>query len=135
MNIDERIRKELQGQSTPLDHLDPADAGLFGMLHRVFTGTLRRWAAYGMVLTLVFFAATVWCIVRFVTAVDIDERLLWGLGALFGFHAVSMLKMWFFMEMNRNSVLREIKRLELALLDRRDGGNDRTDAPGQSAVD
>lgn len=119
MNIDERIRKELQDQTTPLDDVDPTEAGLFGMLHRVFTGTLRRWAAYGMLLTLVFFFLTVWCIVRFTTASDVDERLLWGLGALFGFHAVSMLKMWFFMEMNRNSVLREIKRLEIAVLERR----------------
>jgi len=119
MNIDERIRKELQDQPTPLDEVDPAETGLFGMLHRVFTGTLRRWAAYGMFLALVFFALTVWCIVRFTMAADVDERLLWGLGALMAFHAVSMLKLWFFMEMNRNSVLREIKRLEIALLERR----------------
>jgi hypothetical protein len=72
-----------------------------------------------MLLTLVFFALTVWCIVRFAGAADVDERLLWGLGALMGIHAVSMLKLWFFMEMNRNSVLREIKRLEIALLERR----------------
>lgn len=126
MNIDQRIRKELQDQATPLDDVDPTEAGLFGMLHRVFTGTLRRWAAYGMLLTLVFFALTVWCIVRFTTASDVDERLLWGLGALIGFHAVSMLKMWFFMEMNRNSVLREIKRLEAAVIRL---GNTPGDAP------
>ncbi len=116
MNIDARIRKELQDQTTPLDEIDPAETGLFGMLHRVFTGTLRRWAAYGMLLTLVLFGLTVWCIVRFTGAADVDERLLWGLGALMGFHAVSMLKLWFFMEMNRNSVLREIKRVEAAVI-------------------
>ncbi|NCO18763.1 MAG: hypothetical protein GW900_01670 [Gammaproteobacteria bacterium] len=116
MNIDARIRKELQDQTTPLDEIDPAETGLFGMLHRVFTGTLRRWAAYGMLLTLVLFGLTVWCIVRFTGAADVDGRLLWGLGALMGFHAVSMLKLWFFMEMNRNSVLREIKRVEAAVI-------------------
>jgi hypothetical protein len=26
-----------------------------------------------------------------------------------------MLKLWFFMEMNRNSVIREVKRMEIAL--------------------
>jgi hypothetical protein len=43
------------------------------------------------------------------------DRVFWGVLALAALHAVSMLKLWFFMEMNRNSVIREVKRVEIAL--------------------
>ena len=39
--------------------------------------------------------------------------LLWSAGALLTMLAVAMLKMYFWMEMNRNATLREVKRLEL----------------------
>lgn len=39
----------------------------------------------------------------------------WRVLALAAFHALSMFKLWFFLEMNRNSVLREVKRVEIEL--------------------
>ena len=39
--------------------------------------------------------------------------LVWGGGFMFCMMAVSMLKLWFWMEMQTNSVLREVKRVEL----------------------
>lgn len=124
MNIDERIRKELEDQGKAVDQLGIDETGLFPMMFRVFTGGLRRWAAYGMFLTLVFFGLTVWCGYEFFTAASVDDRVFWGVLAVAAVHAVSMLKMWFFMEMNRHSVTREIKRVEIALarLDGRDAG-------------
>lgn len=124
MNIDERIRKELEDEGKAVDQLGIDETGLFPMMFRVFTGGLRRWAAYGMFLTLVFFGLTVWCGYEFFTASSVDDRVFWGVLAVAAVHAVSMLKMWFFMEMNRHSVTREIKRVEIALarLDGRDAG-------------
>lgn len=115
MKLDERIRDELEREVAAVDAVDYDEAGLFRMLRRVFTGGLRRWAAYGMFLTLIFFGLTVWCGVQAVTADTVDDRIVWLLGALFAFQATGMLKLWFFMEMNRNSVLREVKRVEVEL--------------------
>ncbi|MDX1626476.1 MAG: DUF6768 family protein [Wenzhouxiangellaceae bacterium] len=115
MNLDRRIREELSDREPELDPAEFDDRGLFGMLFRVFTGGLRRWAAFGMLLTLVAVALTVWCAIGFFTAPDVDGRVFWGVLALAAFHAVSMFKLWFFMEMNRNSVLREVKRVERAV--------------------
>lgn len=115
MNIDERIRRDLESRGDAIDRASPDDRSLFGMLGRVFTGNLKRWAAFGMLLTLVFVALTVWCGYEFFTAADTGARIFWGVLALAAFHAVSMFKLWFFMEMNRNSVVREVKRVEIAL--------------------
>lgn len=115
MNIDERIRSVLEDQGSEVDELKLEEKSLFGMLFRVFTGGLARWAAFAMALTLVFVGLTVWCGYEFFTAASVDDRVFWGVLALVGFHAVSMFKLWFFMEMNRHSVTREVKRVEVAL--------------------
>lgn len=115
MNIDERIRKELEDQGSAVDELTVEEKSLFRMLFRVFTGGLRQWAVFGMALTLVFVGLTVWCGYEFFTAASVDDRVFWGVLAVVAFHAVSMFKLWFFLEMNRHSVTREIKRVEIAL--------------------
>lgn len=125
MNIDERIRKELHDQGDEVDALDLEEKSLFGMLNRVFTGGLARWAAFAMVLTLLFVGLTVWCGYEFFTAVDVDDRVFWGILAAVAFHGLSMFKLWFFMEMNRNSVTREVKRIEVALARLEENGMDR----------
>jgi hypothetical protein len=43
----------------------------------------------------------------------VRETVLWSAGASHRHARVAMLKMYFWMEMNRNAVLREVKRLEL----------------------
>ena len=125
MNIDERIRSALEDQGSEVDELKLEEKGLFGMLFRVFTGGLARWAAFAMVLTLVFVGLTVWCGYEFFTAATVDDRVFWGILAAVAFHAVSMFKFWFFMEMNRHSVTREVKRVEIALARLGDGETDR----------
>jgi hypothetical protein len=115
MNIDERIRNELHDQGSAVDDLKLDEKGLFAMLFRVFTGGLARWAAFAMALTLVLFGLTLWCGYQFFTAAGVDDRVFWGVLAVAAFHGLSMFKMWFFMEMNRHSLTREVKRVEIAL--------------------
>mgnify|MGYP006285076727 CR=1 FL=1 len=115
MSIDDRIRRELAQREPEPARDEMAERSLFAMLNRVFTGGLRRWAAFAMALTLAFFALTLWCGYEFFDAVDTDARVFWGVLALAAFHALSMFKLWFFLEMNRNSVLREVKRVEIEL--------------------
>jgi len=45
----------------------------------------------------------------------VRETVIWTAGALWAAIAVAMLKMYFWMEMNKNVVLREVKRLELQI--------------------
>lgn len=115
MSIDERIRDALEAGTDPIDRAGTDEKSLFGMMFRVFTGGLRRWAALAMAMTLAFVALTFWCGYELFVATGASDRVFWGVLALAGFHAVSMFKLWFFMEMNRNSLIREVKRVEIAL--------------------
>ena len=43
------------------------------------------------------------------------NRTWLAIGFVFCINAVAMLKLWYFMEMNKNAVTREVKRLELQI--------------------
>jgi len=119
MNVDDKIREELERRDEALGDLGTAEHGVFGALYRVFTGSWRRWAAFAMLITVALFGVTVWSGYEFFTAEGLDDRVFWGVIVLAASSGVSALKLWFFLEMNlerdRNWTAREFKRLELAL--------------------
>ena len=67
------------------------------------------------VLTFLFFAAFVYAAIQFFNAADIQEMVKWlAIGGLF-FGMTMSLKLWQWMQMERNAVLRELRRIELQL--------------------
>ncbi|MDP1738813.1 MAG: hypothetical protein Q8L23_15410 [Caulobacter sp.] len=52
---------------------------------------------------------------RFIDAPDLRTMILWGAATGLTVVAFSMIKLWFFMEMQKNNILREVKRLELQI--------------------
>ncbi|MFK7954025.1 MAG: DUF6768 family protein [Ekhidna sp.] len=52
---------------------------------------------------------------RFFTAVDTIQMIQFGAGVMLLMIAISMLKLFHIMEMNKNATIREIKRMELQL--------------------
>jgi len=123
MNIDHQIREELERRDVDLGDLALEERSLFGAMYRVFTGGWRRWAAFAMLITLALVGVTFWSGYGFFTADTLDDRVFWGVIALAASSGVSMLKLWFFLEMNmerdRTWTARELKRLQIALADGR----------------
>jgi hypothetical protein len=69
-----------------------------------------------MVISLAFTVVAVWASVRFYEAEAVREQLHWGGLALLALLMVSFMKVWFWLEMQSNRVLRELKRIELLLI-------------------
>lgn len=115
MNIDEKIRQQLESEQIDVDSIVADEQGLFGMLSRVYRGKLAGWTIFMTVITLVIFVFVVYCGYQFVTLDTATEKIHWGVFMLLAFVAVGLSKLWIFMEMNRASLLREIKRVEIAV--------------------
>lgn len=82
--------------------------------------TRRRWLyAVPFVFSLFFFAIAVWSGFRFVEADAPREQLLWGGVCLLGMIFVGFLKVYVWLEINTNRMLRELKRVELLVLQSR----------------
>jgi len=50
---------------------------------------------------------------RFLNAPEVESMLRWGAGSALAFAGLALVKVWFWMELQKNAVVREIKRLEL----------------------
>ena len=77
-----------------------------------FNTQYRLFAVLAWAMGVLMFLAAVYCLWRFVQAPDTRGMLAWGGGAAFALFSLGMLKMWFFLEMQKNSIVREVKRLE-----------------------
>lgn len=111
-DVDTLIREALsQEEAEFFDRL--GEPSVPEMLSDAFRG--RHWwlNVLGGLLTLAAVIATFYCAVRFFGTVDLGERLGWGIGIVSGLVFTMALKVWYWLEMQRNSLTREIKRLEL----------------------
>lgn len=113
-NFDKNIEQELAAQAFQLDQLMREEQGLGPMIRSGFNGGLRPLMiiAYGLAILLA--AAIVYCGYQFLT-VDPAQQTYWGVWLLLAFQAQMGTKIWIWLEMNRSSTMREIKRLELAV--------------------
>ena len=112
-NIDAKIRRALEATDADLADEFGGDQSMTEMVFGTFRGT-QKWLTFLSIFWgLVFMAGSIFGIIQVFKAQETRELILWGLGFVFCFSAVAMMKVWFWMQMNRNSILREIKRVEL----------------------
>ena len=68
------------------------------------------------VMIFVFLGLFVYCCIQFFKVESAEELMKWGFGSLMFFLGVSMLKIYAWMQMDKNAILREMKRLELQVM-------------------
>ncbi|GJL92158.1 DUF6768 family protein [Hyphococcus sp.] len=91
------------------------EQGLFAQAFGVFTGKQGWIALMATIVTFVIFAAAVYCGWKFYNADAALEATRWGAGAIMLMIMTGFLKIWFWLRMESNRVLREVKRLELQM--------------------
>jgi len=115
VNLDDRIKEELEKETSEIDTLLAKEGGLPDMVSAAWHGGLRRWIWFTSIILLPISIVMFWCGYEFFTASTQDDRLFWGICTLLSAMPQIALKQWQWMEMNRSSMMREIKRLELAV--------------------
>lgn len=91
------------------------EQGVFSQWFGVYDGAVRGMAVFATILTFALFAAAVYCGWRFFVAGEAIDVVRWGAGAVLLMVMIGFLKLWFWLRMESNRVLREIKRLELQI--------------------
>jgi hypothetical protein len=91
------------------------EQGVFGQWFGVYDGAARGVAVFMTIITFALCAAAVYCGWRFFGTGEAIEVARWGAGAILLMVMVGFLKLWFWLRMESNRVLREIKRLELQI--------------------
>ncbi|MDF1657979.1 MAG: hypothetical protein P1U58_10230 [Verrucomicrobiales bacterium] len=93
------------------------DPSVFEMIGDSFRGRNRWITVYATIWIFIFLGGAIWCGMQFAAPeTDTTKEIVgWGIGAAFCIMVVGLLKMWFWLDMHRNAIVREIKRLELAI--------------------
>lgn len=112
-DLDDKIRKALSNDDAAM--IGAPEDGL--RIDQLMLSTLKTRNKFitmiAFLYTFVFMGLAIWCAVRFFDTDVTKELLAWGFGFSVCVLAVSMLKMWFWMEMQRIAITREVKRVEL----------------------
>lgn len=112
--IDEMIKTALSKDEAEFyDTLK--EQNLLEMVGGLFKGKLRWFNMLNIVITTVFVATAIYCLINFLRVEETNELIRWGLGLVACMMTTSMLKLWNWSQMNKNAMLREIKRLELLI--------------------
>ncbi len=113
-DLDRKIEEALDAEDRVLmDNF--GEQGLFAQTFGVFQGKLGWMAILTTAAMLGLFAGGFYAAWMFLTVGETNDVIRWGGIAWFLLTGVYLLKLWFWMQMETNRVLREVKRVELQL--------------------
>ena len=112
--IDELIKEALtEEESKFYDNLE--EQNVFQMLGGLFQGK-NKWIMLLMnIVMLIVFGFLIYSLVQFFNTEQTNEIIRWSLSVITCLLMISMLKMFLWMQMDKNSIKREIKRIELQI--------------------
>lgn len=113
--IDQLIKETLSKENAAFyDSLD--EQNVFDMFFGLFKGK-NTWILIVMnIMIFVFLGLFVYSCVQFFSAESTNELIKWGTGSILFVLSLSMLKIYAWMQMDKNAILREMKRLELQVM-------------------
>jgi hypothetical protein len=112
-DIDDAIRGALSEEDARLLERFRADLPLPQQLMDSFRGQLAWLNVLSWIMGFVIFAVGVYCAWRFLTVSDVAAMLRWALGVIIAGMGLQLIKLFSWMEIEKNAIVREVKRLEL----------------------
>ena len=112
-DLDQAIRESLSSEDTKLFDRLGADQALHRQVLATFEGQLRWFNTAGWIAGLVLFGVASVSAWRFVQAQELGDMLRWGAASALAFAGLALIKVWFWLELQKNAIVREVKRLEV----------------------
>lgn len=112
--IDELIKEALSVEEAKFyDELE--EQNLWDKLSSIHRGKLGWLAMIMNIVNLLIFGLFVYCLVKFINTEEISELIKWASAGFLCMTTVVMTKLFMWMQMDKNDILREMKRLELQI--------------------
>ena len=112
--IDQLIKESLtQEEAKFYDELE--EQNLLNQLGSLFK-TKMGWLIVMMnIVNLIVFALSIYCVIQFLNTDVTNELIRWGGAVILCWSTLAMIKLFVWMQMDKNALLRELKRLELQI--------------------
>ena len=113
--LDDDIRKAIANGESIYDL--EKEAGVFRQWAGIYHGKMRWMAIFATVESIVFIVLIVLAAIEFFQTDDTRWQIFYATGVLLLAGMLLLVKLWGWMQMNRYALQREIKRLELRILE------------------
>ncbi len=113
--LDKKIREALRKEDAEFYKDFGDEPSMFEMAMETFRGKYRWMVIVAVFWTLVFIVVFILAAIRFFNAEATRDIVMWAAACVVCWSAVLMMKVWYWMELNKNALTREIKRLELQI--------------------
>ena len=112
-DFDQSIRESLSSEDAKLFDRLGADQALHRQVLATFEGQLRWFNAAGWIAGFVLFGVASVSAWRFLQAEELGDILRWGAASALALAGLALIKVWFWLELQKNAIVREVKRLEV----------------------
>ncbi|MFS4469407.1 DUF6768 family protein [Maribacter sp. 2210JD10-5] len=112
--IDELIKEALSAEEVKF-YDDLGEQNLMEKLAQVHKGKTGWLASIMIFVHLIIFIVFVYCTIQFLNTDVTNELIKWSAAGFLCMIAMAMLKLYIWMQFDKNDILRELKRLELQL--------------------
>jgi hypothetical protein len=112
-DLDQAIRQSLSAEDAELFDRLGADQALHRQVLATFEGGLRWFNVAGWIAGFVLFVVASVLAWQFVQAENVGDMLRWGAASALAFAGLALVKVWFWLELQKNAVVHEVKRLEV----------------------
>jgi hypothetical protein len=112
-DLDKAIRESLSAEDAELFDRLGGDQALHRQVLATFEGGLRWFNVAGWIAGFVLFVVASVLAWQFVQAEDLGDMLRWGAASALAFAGLALIKVWFWLELQKNAIVREVKRLEV----------------------
>ncbi len=114
-DLDDKIREALRKEDAELFEEFGGEPSMYEMVMETFRGRYRWMTMVAAFYCIVFIVLFILAGIRFFNAESTKDMLVWAAACVVCWSAVFMMKVWYWMELNKNALTREIKRLELQI--------------------
>ena len=112
-DLDQAIRDSLSSADAELFDRLGADRAFHRQVLATFEGQFGWFNIAGWIAGFVLFGAASVSAWRFAQAQELGDMLRWGAASALAFAGLALIKVWFWLELQKNAIVREVKRLEV----------------------
>ena len=114
-DIDKMIRDALPAEDVELFESLGEEQGIHEMVIDSFRGKTLWLVTLVFVAIAAFVVLAILAAVQFFQVEPVKEMIAWACAFMFCLIAIATMKVWYWMELNKNTVIREVKRVELQI--------------------
>jgi len=112
--IDELIKEALTQEEAQF-YDDLGEQNVLEKFGSIFKGKMGWLAVIMNIMNLIFFGLLIYCLIQFLNTDVTNELIQWGMALFACLVFMGMMKLYMWMQMDKNDILRELKRLELQI--------------------